>query len=299
MGIVADTQNKEIRTGRTSLGILNIENSGLEMNFGEESAVPGGGPPHVMSELEAFRGADIPLDDDAFMAELLNAGGQEKGCLRLGQVFLEEYGREEKAFGGEDADLFWEYKSTSSSGGSSSYSSHGNDAEELSVAESADYREESCGGPELLRRTKLWASSSIDMEEGEGEDGTSRAESLEYGSGAYMDSCRGSGNDYRTDSTLQACGQHDFDHDFDLSLDFQRDPPSHAEQITPTYINMMFNATSMIPLANVGRMLKDEPIERINEEYETGLGDGNEAPYNDFGRCIPVVDLFAMDLTIT
>lgn len=68
----------------------------------------------------------------------------------------------------------------------------------------------------------------------------------------------------------------------------------HNELITPTYISMFFNATSMIPLKNVDKMIKDEPIETINESYDTcNTNDTNDTKYNST-KCIPIIDLYSL-----
>lgn len=102
----------------------------------------------------------------------------------------------------------------------------------------------------------------------------------------------------------------DYNHENNLqrnSFDFEilRHPENHTEQITPTYINMLFNATSMIPLQNVRKMIKNEPIYTINDTYDTydtcdtcdayypydvyNTEDMNEKN-NYTNQCIPVVD---------
>lgn len=65
----------------------------------------------------------------------------------------------------------------------------------------------------------------------------------------------------------------------------------HNELITPTYITMFFNATSIIPLNNVGKMIKDEPIETINESYDTC--ETNNTKHNST-ECIPIIDLCSL-----
>lgn len=65
----------------------------------------------------------------------------------------------------------------------------------------------------------------------------------------------------------------------------------HNELITPTYISMFFNATSMISLYNVNKMIKNEPIEVINESYDTC--NTNDTKYNP-AKCIPIIDLYSL-----
>lgn len=75
----------------------------------------------------------------------------------------------------------------------------------------------------------------------------------------------------------------------------QNQKQTEEELITPTYINMMFNATSMIPLENVSRMIKNEPIDTINEAYETSGDNCKLTTYELLGQYIPVVDLCTFD----
>lgn len=90
-----------------------------------------------------------------------------------------------------------------------------------------------------------------------------------------------------------------------------RQPENYTEQITPTYINMLFNATCMIPLQNVSKMIKNEPIETIDDTYNTydmydmyesydtyHTADMNNTN-NNANQCIPVVDFCSWTLKIS
>ena len=71
------------------------------------------------------------------------------------------------------------------------------------------------------------------------------------------------------------------------------------EQITPAYINKLFNATSSIPLNNVNKLISNQTIESVEESYYTG-GNGleNSIHLGDLGediKYIPVEDLSKSD----
>ena len=227
----------------------------------------------MLAELAALRW-DIPLDDDAFMADLFGDGAYQRAYLRVGKVFLDNVGTKAAPGGdtttgvptGTGCHFHWE--------GMQAYP----DNVVYTDVEYAGYEDNSypeTGHPRRNRRRRMPSAGSNAAGDGDAEDD------------GHMEQ-RGPEGD--TDSVQT--GEPDYPDELD-----------HEEQITPTYINMIFNATSMIPLANVGRMLKDEPIERIDEEYETGHGSGSSGSgsarfVNDFGPCIPVVDFYAMSPNI-
>jgi hypothetical protein len=57
---------------------------------------------------------------------------------------------------------------------------------------------------------------------------------------------------------------------------------TNEEFITPSYINKIFNATSMISVKNVSKIIKDEPIEILKEEFDTTSNGKNSVPMYDF-----------------
>lgn len=245
------------------------------MNF-ETDTDTGPAGTHLLSELAALRG-DIPLDEDAFMAGLLGDGAQ-------GRAFFDDVGTKAGGPDGPDGpagaagDLssvtgchfLWEGTHACPDGGA------------YADVEDARYEDRSYAATRhprrngRCRRVPGHGEGSADAETNPDADAGQRLREPQH--------CREPGDE--TDSVQTG------------ELD-DPDQLIHEEQITPTYINMMFNATSMIPLANVGRMLKDEPIEHVADEYDTGCGhrDGDRtARYsNDFGPCIPVVDFYAMN----
>lgn len=238
------------------------------MNF-ETNTGPGG--PHMLAELAAFRG-DIPLDDDDFMADLLGDGAHQRAYLRMGKVFLDDIGTE--AASGSDT-------TTGATGTGCHFLWEGTQAypdnvvyTDVKYAGYEDNLYPETGHPRRNRRRTMFGAGGNAAGDGDAEDD------------GYMGQRGPDGDpDEETDSVQTGEPDH-------------LDELDHEEQITPTYINMIFNATSMIPLANVGRMLKDEPIERIDEEYETGHGGGASGGArfsNDFGPCIPVVDFYALN----
>lgn len=67
-------------------------------------------------------------------------------------------------------------------------------------------------------------------------------------------------------------------------VEMAEDIPTETQEelITPGYINQMFNATSLIPLMTVEKMIQNEPIDLFDEEVDTSGESKGSVPLCDF-----------------